>query len=716
MPVLGRSAAASGVGQSPDGFPADEASAVRDAPLWVPSNVSAGDFDVLFDADPYDEKTVLAEGGTLQGNPLTVFADPPPAKATLAVGKRIRKASTTIASGGALSYPVDGVLPLDEWTIECWAQAIGVDASTLGVSYIWSAFTGSQSITILTAPTGLLQVNVAIDERTMTSGVLYSYTAQITLASGDIPADTWRKISVTWDGTTMRLILGDNAKSGTIAMPTTNMTRPWSGDPRQQAGHVYAGNTSSGQGVGKWLVGDLRILRYARTYNTAKTAKPATITVDAGTAQGAFPRAVFGVVTSYSDLTWDDTDALTSVRDAQHAVLTAAGVPFIRMGQFSRSAIPAGLSGDTVATIDYTKFDNIWGRAAGTGADLHMTIGNTPTVLGATEATVPTNSLAFADYISKVITHVKAQSYGSRLVSLSFWNEPELGSWGGTINQFASLWLAVAQRLAIDHSDLPLGGINGLWALSNGTAAQYQKAVIDIAAANALPMPALYLHDYMHNLCSTRQYMADMRQYAATKGYPNVPVQVSEWNYELGAGDTNPIALHMLEFRRQTVFDAAYAHAHQVEAIAGGSTNGAFYRMGEHASFDYHCGLLSRDAIPKAAPVFGALQLCWKHSGNRVSAVSNWPNLRTLASKTAGGVIHLTYSRFRTWRQAEVLPFNIDWTGLPSTFTWKQWRVDYRNPAGQGRPILVAAGDQSNLPRTVDTTAVGMGAIQVTPA
>lgn len=648
--------------------------------------------------------------------------------------------STLVASGdGSLALlagadttmgvPLDGIMPLDQWTIEFALLSPGADLFSVTNKAVFAIISKSQQLVVIAAG-GQLQANLTLfagpDRATDTV-----FPGAVVLASGDVPADTWTRFAIAFNNTgpSLRVIRGANLSSlnSTVtggAPWGSGIVAPWAGNLFGGAGGaLFIGAQSSTGTFGGLRVKDLRISRNLRTYGAAIMVKPATLSIDASTAQGAWPTGVAGVVEQYTGLS-TPTDLDATVRDIQLGALRDAGCKMIRVSDIESLAVVTAV---TPLTIDYSLMDARYDRY--TGMDFNLTLCYCPQPLRAVSGDahgLPSDNTKLAAYYSAVVSHIKAR-YPGRLKSIAFWNEPP-GFLTGTQAAFLATELAVAQKMNTDHPDIPMGGTDQAWDhddVSTTSGTGYQKAIIDQRAANALPLGALFLHDYSGDQDYLRRAIKSIRAYAVTKGFSAAtPVRVTEWSYTISASAQSaapysPASINQFHNRADM---AAFAHMYMARMIAEGVDIAGLLRIGGiHDSIIPPGGGIEDvfglfDNTGRPWPVWATFVLMLKHAGNKVATSGNgYPGLRALASKATDGRIMTTYSSYRPWKPNARRRFNLEWTGLPTAFTWQQWAMD-RTLDSDGRPALTGSGNQDNVPLTVDIAACGVGGIEIVPA
>ncbi len=655
-------------------------------------------------------------------------------KVALTDGPAGKTIGPTVGTLDRLIFPLDGLLPLDQFTLEFEVTSVGMDltAQPSNCTYFNAALDAAGGTSLGVANEGATQMRAVV----RVAGSNYFANTLSTLAVGDVPADTPTKLTLTYDGTNLVLRLRDavrtstNNTHGANAAPAMT-TIPWGSGDHSGGGLVICGGPSTAPS-GAIRIGQFRISRWCRTPGAALLYKGPTITVDAGTTQGAFPSPVSGVFGQYAG--WRDGNVAdgsaggggltaTSIRDQLMAAQGAAGLETVRIDHvFDR--IPAITGTFPNYTYDWSHVTEPMDQMVASNPDVgfHITLGYTPSILGATRATAPTDSAAFAQMCSDFLTHaIVTKGYTIRAISL--WNEPEGATfWAGNTTQYTTLWGVVQAKLATDHPSLPLGGPDSGAA---GSGLAYQQAVMTYAEANARPLAALHMHEYSGDLAQMRSEIRALKAYAATKGFSSIPVRITEWSGSLGSMGAleSPATTGSLVHRQpngvtRSVKHAAFVFAAMIDMLAEGVDLAIHTRMGILDTFytgvEQQLGLFTHDDPPRPLPAYGAFQAMWAHGGDRIAATSNWPGLRAIASKTSGGIVSLAYGFYRPWRDTDRVEVDFEWTGLPATFTWAHYQIDGTN-ADEGKLKLVGSGDESNVPLGASVGVMSVGLIQITP-
>jgi hypothetical protein len=282
-------------------------------PTWEP--------DTLFLLDPVDEARVLAAGGRLSEEYSDYFS-PGTAKAGLVPGPFDRLG---VGHPGGLVFPVDGLLPIDQFTVSFWLRGRATTELLRFGRHLVVALAGDE-LTATWLPAGL-RVRVRLDA-----------------VGADADAGGWQPCSVTWEDGSLTLRSGDAAAT---AIGTVAPCGPVSGN---DGGLVVLGGNDPGQPHDA-AVAEVHVRRFART-----GARGPTIAVDARTPGEPFRRDTLGLLALYTGFRLHedgrDPDVGTAIRDAQFRAVAEAGVPVVRIGGVV-SATRIGADG----TYDFSVLD-----------------------------------------------------------------------------------------------------------------------------------------------------------------------------------------------------------------------------------------------------------------------------------------------------------------------------------------------------------------------
>jgi len=648
------------------------------APAWFPADrPPAWEPDTLFLLDPRDEATVLAAGGRLADEYREYFA-PTTAKATLVPGPFSRLG---VGQPGGLIFPVDGLLPVDQFTVSFWLHP-----------------TGATSADLLTF--GRHLVVRLQDGEVVAQWLPAELDARVPLTTGE----GWQPYSVTWDGRVLTVLAGNGDRTATAKLDTAPDTRP---EARPCSG-ADGGLRIGGHGV---EIAEVHVSRFARTPGAVVVFNGPTVSVDAGATDGGrpFPRNVTGVLALYTGFRMHedgkDPDVGTAIRDAQFRACAAAGMPLARFG-----GVVSATRIDEDGTYDFSVVDEKLRLLHELGVAFHFTLDYNHPTLGGNPADPPADPERYAEIASTVFAHLR-QHY--RVASVTLWNEPDIEDyWTGTREQFFDLWRVMQRRFLADHPDMLLA--TGDFAHAENTVAHLR----DIAA-HGLPVAAACMHTYAQDLDKVAADIQSIRTTADALGFPGLPIRLPEWGMDIllnqeRYSNSRSVA-NAWPNRFRTDLSAAYAIAFVHDVLAAdagvdlatfssiGSVDHGYLPPGAYTIADE--ALFSSDDPPRPFPSFAALSMLWRLRGQRVAATSNWPGVRVLATTGATtGATTVVYGSYRPWQPGDRFRLTLDWRGLPGRFTWKRWDLHG----------VVGSGDQDDLPIDVELAAVDAGAIEVT--
>lgn len=704
------------------GFDAAEA-------LWLPGQnpaVETADTTLIFDGETHQD--VLDKGGRLNVD-YSAYWDGP--FGPLVDGPHARKAiDGTASSAQQMVLPVDGLLQAGgPWTISLKIKPRGADMATLNSDIMAGWSQGGERFRLLTTVNGgggriFLYMSGLNADGTANSAVL---VANLDYNSGDVPADTWRTIVVSWDGTTARLYLIVSTSTTRTATATVTATKTVSTD-------LWGGVEYSDIRSGLYLPGrstvaapdltlaEIQTFATARVPSTRPSYVTPTITVDPDTAvAGESLARQSGFLFQYNG--WEENTV-----DLAHGPAIAARLQDALGSRFEGAVhrVPGVLGkvaiGGTAPnfTYDYTELDRY--IATCPAGDLLIGLHYTPPVLqGAGDRrSNPTSHADFATIASNVAQHI-VEDHGDRVVGFSFWNEPSSTQfWTGTFNELMALWNTTRLKFATDLPTYTFGGIDTFWDGPTGYLAQW----LDYCDTNGIDPGALHQHEYSGSLRAVQQDLRALRAYAVAKdpAWADLPLRVTEWSFSLtyfghlaasafantGLSKTRPVS-----DRRLAVFNLAAMIMFQAESVDFAN----FTRLGTSTTGTVNepdLGAFSNDDHPRPLASFAGLQAAAKVAGERKAAtLTNAPGVYVSVADD-DGAITLAYASYRLWKPDSARRINLDFETLPATFTWKQWTID-DEAAADGRLRLVASGDSENLPLGLYLKGIDGGVLEITP-
>ncbi len=671
------------------------------ASVWPPSPT-----DLVFDQNLLvDTNALHASGLRRNSGPTGGYLSGSVAKAQVPAGSPLRVEFPGVKA--AVVAPIAGTLPRDEYTVQ-----LDVINDT-GVDFATAPFPGAQIFFIANAVMlwRYAANGIALNNFNTGQGVT------MTIPAGAWPAGTsqtftlWvrRSDNVLW------LMRGTDFAGRAIAgAPTAFPPVGWPPSGIDDGIQIGGADVASQP----FDIANTQIHRYFWPYDTAPVNTPPTVTVNAAATQGAWPQGRGGHLPLYQGF-FAVPETQQAIRDQQLSlVLDQAG------SQHVRFAGPMQYVGITKVGQNFTynwttldqKIDVL--IASRPNAKLHLCLDYCPPILqpvGGNQFSPPTSFSNWATIATAIVGHVKTR-YGAKFASCTLWNEPDLSNyWTGTQAQIYSLWSQTQTKLIASHPDKKMGCPE--FAYEAG-AVNFFNWLAGQSATLKNSVTAIYLHDFQQNLNLLRSHMKNVRTAATNAGVPaSVPMRITEYNIRLGQ-----INEWMLDanswYRTQpehflNEYAAAYCLAFVWEALE--QDNVDVFSLAATGCAELSWGKQAIVSCTDPVVPYGTwstLALLNKLSGNRVSATSNWPSVRVLATKN-GTTTTLVYSSFKPSRGlVDNQTFAISWSGLPATYTWTHWQYDKDSQSG-GKMVVVATGNQTNLPTSVTVGALGIGGIQI---
>jgi hypothetical protein len=338
-----------------------------------------GEYDLLFVPNPLNQMQVLNEFGLVKSR--SNHQSPPTSMASYIPGFSWRNgvgANNTPNTDAAI-WPIDGVLPSDQFTIVFYIRSQGadyVDQPASRTAYHWSFDVdelGRNGLSLVRVPSSPGTMSLRWNFESL------RLEARLGLLRGDIPADTWKRIVCTWDGVVLRVATGDNARNG-ASDPITTVVGTHSGgslndnvalplsccllDGVSGGLFVNGGGPVPANTGGPFDLEGPYIYRYQRSFSSAAVVKGRAIAVDPSMEQGVFPADVGGVLNQYSGMVQQgnasrDLDA--PGRDAVIAKASRDGLKTIRfpdLTAFLRFTYTPDGPKNGVSAYDWTDFDS----------------------------------------------------------------------------------------------------------------------------------------------------------------------------------------------------------------------------------------------------------------------------------------------------------------------------------------------------------------------
>lgn len=677
--------------------------------------------DLLFDQNDLDTTASLhASGCRRNSGPTTPYTPTWVQKCSVPASGQTRLSFP--GGSAALVAPIAGMVPRDEFTITLDVL------NDSGQDFTNAPFPAAQTFLIANAimiwryaANGIAVLNF----NTMQGGTW-------TIAPSEWPAGTWKSFTLWWrrSDNTLEAMMDTDFSGRIIGGAPTTSPPPVGYPPKGADDGFQLGGTTGGSFP--FDIANTKVHRWFWPFDTTPTPDDAVLAIDAGSTIGPWQDGLSGVLALYEGF-WEvpETDPVfTDIRDQQLAlVFDEAGSKVVRFAGFlNYIGITETPPGSGSFTYDWSGLDEKLDALLASRPNLllHASLDYTPEILqptGGDHRSPPTDFAKWATIASDVVGHVKSR-YGSQFDSVTMWNEPDIGTyWTGTAAQMYSLWAQTQTKLLSDHPDMLMGNpeyttLNAVENFYNWLAGQ--------STALKSSITAIYHHDFSQDLHSLRSDNARARAAATNAGVGPVPIRITEYNLRLGQipeRHDDPESWYGTQPEHFTsVYAAAYAVAflrecledEDVDLVSLAAIGTALLWWGIQAIVSSFTGENPEPPVVPY-PANGAITLLAKLGGDRVEAEANWPTCRALASKDTNGVITVLYANFKPYRGfIDDTSFDLDWSGLPGSYTWTQWQLDEDHIVND-RMVELGSGTQANLPSSVTLGNLGIGAIQIVP-
>lgn len=252
------------------------------------------------------------------------------------------------------------------------------------------------------------------------------------------------------------------------------------------------------------------------------------------------------------------------------------------------------------------------------------------------------------------------------------WNEPNLGFWGGTPQQYYQLYQAAAEAIKNVDTSIPVGG-----PATDGGGLSYLEGFLDFVEANDVPIDFVSSHGYENNALAGPRGVADI--FAPTRAV--IPASLPYYVSETGASYLDNVS---------DVWDTSYAAAFWVKAVAecDGITDilslwtfSDIFEEEPQAANIFHGGFgaLTMYATPK--PVYRAFQLLHQLGDRRLPAAGSGvpQTLGAIAATSARGgydVLLYNHSLPNGGTAAAEQTVTVQVQGAPATHTASLTRID----------------------------------------
>ena len=506
--------------------------------LWDPAQRPRREADTLFLPDLRSVQTITAAGGFLRG-PHGATSKQAQSQYEFGRGRfgpGVRPKARE--PGNYVNFPVDGLMPGDEFTIEFSAR-LDKNWSSVNLGRPFFGISGQNTLGL-----GLEKRRLSLSASALAFAPKPRFNAawSAPIAQLGLRRGRWYSFALTLKDRTLRLYL-DGRPIGVI--PKTSFLPVWS-DETRGAGIQIGGEP--GVSTGFWI-SDVRISRTARTPHKRVVLRgiDGVLDVQCGRVAGRLPSTFVGAVhPTLSASPAQVSSALSLTRTGKELTATpirrggpdAAHPTLGHSGRFSYDWRVVDRSVDyfkryrQAAFLELGSIPQIVGGKVAPftngGAD-HHDLARDPSFYSAWAAQKPTDYAAWGDIVRDYVHHVQVEK---RLPVLRWGigNEPMLaGFWEGTMAEWLDFYAATAR--AVRAAD-PQAVVGGPEAIPGDT--KWIPALFARARSDDLPLDYISYHDYSGDLTHLEYVRAVVDEAARANGFRTpFPVVLSEANWAL---------------------------------------------------------------------------------------------------------------------------------------------------------------------------------------
>ena len=438
-------------------------------------------------------------------------------------------------------FPLDGLVPADEWTTQFWAKA---DRSWTGVNGTVFALVGGQTNSLhLYAGGGKCGVDVATYQTNPGPGS-YQGNWERPCETLGLTAGRWHAFAFTFKDATLTIYV-DGRLTGTI---NNVKWRPLWTDDTAANGVQIGGRPNSSV----W-VSDVRIARTARIPGrpVALRSLQGSVVIDAHAVTGSVSPHLLGALhPDYGNATSEQVRAaLQTIRTTDFLTATP-----IKRGGTDKHHPSLGISGKFA--YDWQVVDRTldWMKARGVAP--YISLDASPQILGGSvgpfvpggrppsyignldrdmvnysyySPRVPDSLSDLSTLVRDLAHHILVQ----RRQQVAYWsvgNEPDLPDfWQGTKSQYYDTYAAAVKAVrAVDRSARVGGPEISSFDLSSG----WIDGLLARAARQHLPVDFIAYHEYSGDIANIDRVRRTVDRYAALHGFPKpLPVVMGEFNW-----------------------------------------------------------------------------------------------------------------------------------------------------------------------------------------
>lgn len=661
-------------------------------PAWDPLAQPRLEADTLFLPDLASWETIDAEGGFLANNAAapsaTVASNFEFGPGRFGPAVRGKPGSTNY-----VFYPMDGLIPSDEWTIEFWAKADRPWADLAPGVPIF-ALAGESNRIEFTPRDG--QCDVVAQSLPKLANVPGA-SARVLRTSCDalgLSAGAWHGVAMTFKEGRLDVYV-DARRAGTLE--DMRWLPVWS-DTTRSDGVQLSGQ--QGQSANVWI-SDVRISRTARVPGRSVPLRSlkGAISVDTRSVRSPIPDNLVGALHPGNA----EPAAVRAAVDTVRTDKLIQSTPIVR-GQPDGDHPTRGKTGRF--SYDWQVVDRTFAWLAASGVAGAISLDATPQVLGgsvppyrhngprgqnldtdlsataAFSATPPDNLDDWSAIVTDLVHHVKEKRYA--VASWSVWNEPDAAEfWAGTQQQYLDLYAVTARAVRSVDPGAKVGA--GELATLN---LDWLGKILARASQERLPLDFVAVHDYTGSLGTLEMARAAVDEQARRAGFPTpFPIFVSEFNWTLdNVYQPGCMRRFCQGFWHLRSLNAAYTTAYLIRMVELSGFGSLIYSHLESAASygDIRANggfavmqLLSADGRQWAP--YNAL-VGWKRAvgAHRLSTAQELPpGVHALASTNSPGTqVGMAFSNYG-WSQRQARAVGVRVDGLAAgTYVLRRFLVD----------------------------------------
>jgi hypothetical protein len=496
-----------------------------DTAVWNPLARQQAEADTVFMPDLSSLTTIDSEGGFLLGPPNTTSAEVV-GNYQFGPGKFGPAVRGMEGMNSYVYYPIDGLAPTDEFTIEFWARS----------DHPWSALATRFPIFALDGG-NYLGVTPYDGNLAVQAGSFEGMRGwKRPLDSLHLNDTEWHEIGLTFKSQTLRIYI-DGVEVGQLE--GVKFIPVWSEEGVGSAGLEIGGGHSRGSGF--WI-SDVRISRTARVPGQAVTlrslqgnwqidtrstsAQPLALATGAVHPHGTPEDARAAISVMRTDKLLSVTPIVAGSPDADHPTVGHSGryaynwAPVDHVLEwYTQRHIAAYLSIDSAPAL----LGMLGSVRPFTGANLTMRYSRASPF----NRLPPTDTNAWVTMVTDMIYHIRHEkNFQARWYG--FWNEPDLTSfWAGTLEQWLDLYAATMPAVHAVDPEAKLGGpevasFNPHWI----------QAFLERCAKDKLPLDFVSFHDYSGSLSMLYQVRFTMDKLTRSLGLQTpMPLIIGEYNW-----------------------------------------------------------------------------------------------------------------------------------------------------------------------------------------